>query len=162
MIVVASIMVFMVLLGAFTLMYQIFRLVVLDAESRGMKHPTFWGIFSLSGNNGGGGLILYLLGRNRFPANMTETTKESFDSRKRKAGLSLCFIAIGTIALIFIALFGNLLLANKIRKIKINLFGSYKYHVLCELFLSLFFAFPKGINGTPFIFQICGKRVRDR
>ncbi len=42
MIVVASIMVFMVLLGAFTLMYQIFRLVVLDAESRGMKHPTFW------------------------------------------------------------------------------------------------------------------------
>ena len=98
MIVVASIMVFMVLLGAFTLMYQIFRLVVLDAESRGMKHPTFWGIFSLSGNNGG----------NRFPANMTETTKESLDSRKRKAGLSLCFIAIGTIALIFIALFGNL------------------------------------------------------
>ena len=108
MIVVASIMVFMVLLGAFTLMYQIFRLVVLDAESRGMKHPTFWGIFSLSGNNGGGGLILYLLGRNRFPANMTETTKESLDSRKRKAGLSLCFIAIGSIALIFIALFGNL------------------------------------------------------
>ena len=59
MIVVASIMVFMVLLGAFTLMYQIFRLVVLDAESRGMKHPTFWGIFSLSGNNGGGGPVSY-------------------------------------------------------------------------------------------------------
>ena len=108
MIVIASIMVFMVLLGAFSLMYQIFKLVVLDAESRGLKHPNFWGIFSLSGNNGGGGLLLYLLGRNRFPASMTDTTKELFDSRKRKAGLSLCFIAIGTIALIFIALFGNL------------------------------------------------------
>lgn len=108
MIVVAVIMVFMVLLGAFTLMYQIFKLVVLDAESRGLKHPTFWGVFSLGGNNGGGGLILYLLGRNRFPANMTDTTKELFNSRKKKAGLSLCFIAIGTIALIFIALFGNL------------------------------------------------------
>ncbi len=107
MIVVASIMVFMVLLGDFTLMYQIFKLVVLDAESRGLKHPTFWGVFSLGGNNGGG-LLLYLLGRNRFPANMTETTKELFNSRKKKAGLSLCFIAIGTISLIFIALFGNL------------------------------------------------------
>lgn len=107
MIVVASIMVFMVLLGAFTLMYQIFKLVVLDAESRGLKHPTFWGVFALGGNNGAG-LLLYLLGRNRFPANMTETTKELFNSRKKKAGMSLCFIAIGTISLIFIALFGNL------------------------------------------------------
>lgn len=108
MIVVATTMVFMVLLGAFSLMYQIFKLVVLDAESRGLKHPTFWGIFSLGGSNGSGGLILYLLGRNRFPVNMTDTTKELFNSRKRKAGLSLCFIAIGTIGLIFIALFGNL------------------------------------------------------
>lgn len=108
MVVVASIMVFMILLGAFTLVYQIFKLVVLDAESRGLKHPAFWGIFSLGGNNGGGGLILYLLGRNRFPVSMTDTTKELFNSRKRKAGLSLCFIAIGTVALVFIALFGNL------------------------------------------------------
>ena len=41
MIVIATIMVFMVLLGAFTLMYQIFKLVVLEAESRGLKHPKF-------------------------------------------------------------------------------------------------------------------------
>lgn len=108
MIVVAVMMVFMVLLGAFSLMYQIFKLVVLDAESRGLKHPRFWGVFSVGGNNGGGGLILYLLGRNRYPANMTDTTKELFNSRKKKAGLSLAFIAIGTITLIFIALFGNL------------------------------------------------------
>ena len=107
MIVIATIMVFMVLLGAFTLMYQIFKLVVLDAESRGLKHPKFWGIFSLGGNNGGGGLILYLLGRNRFPSNMTNTAKELFVSRKKKAGLSLCLIAVGSIGLIFIALFGN-------------------------------------------------------
>lgn len=107
MIVVASIMVFMVLLGTFTLMYQIFKLIVLDAESRGLKHPTFWGVFSLGVNNGGG-LLLYLLGRNRFLPNMTETTKELFNSRKKKSGLSLCFIAIGTISLIFIALFGNI------------------------------------------------------
>ena len=107
MMVIAIIIVFMVLLGAFTLMYQIFKLVVLDAESRGLKHPDFWGIFSLGGS-GGGGFLLYLLGRNRFPSRMEENTKKIFNSRKKKAGLSLCFIAIGTIGLIFIALFGNL------------------------------------------------------
>ena len=59
--VIATILVFMVLLGAFNLMYQIFKLVVIDAESRGLKHPNFWGVFSLSGSNGGGVLLLYLL-----------------------------------------------------------------------------------------------------
>lgn len=102
------VMVFMVLLGAFSLMYQIFKMVVLDAESRGLKHPKFWGIFSLGGNHGSGGLLLYLIGRNRYPSAMTDEAKKIVISRKRKAGLSLCFIAIGTIGLIFAALFGNI------------------------------------------------------
>ena len=106
--VIATILVFMVLLGAFNLMYQIFKLVVIDAESRGLKHPNFWGVFSLSGSNGGGGLLLYLLGRKKFPSNMAESTRKIFHSRKKKAGLSLCFIAIGTIGLIFCGIFGNL------------------------------------------------------
>lgn len=66
------VMVFMVLLSAFSLMYQIFKMVVLDAESRGLKHPKFWGIFSLGGNHGSGGLLLYLIGRNRYPSAMTD------------------------------------------------------------------------------------------
>lgn len=106
--VIAIILLFMVLLGAFTLGYQVFQLVVLDAQSRGLKHPKFWGIFSLGGNNGGGGLVLYLIGRNRFPSHMTDTARKTCDSRKRKSALSLCFIAVGTIGLIFIALFGDL------------------------------------------------------
>lgn len=105
--VAAAIMAFMVLSGIFVLMYQIFKMVVLDAESRGLKHPKFWGAFSIGGNNANG-LILYLLRRNRYPANMTDNASEIFKSRKRKAGLCLCFIAIGAISLIFIALFGNL------------------------------------------------------
>ena len=108
MIALATILAFMVLLGAFTLMYQLYKLVVLDAESRGLKHPKFWGIFSLGGNNGSGGLVLYLLGRNRYPSHMTDDAKPVFNSRKRKTGLSLCFIAIGTIGLICVALFGNI------------------------------------------------------
>lgn len=107
MIALAVVFVFMELLGAFTLMYQMFNLVVMDAKSRGLKHPKFWGIFSLGGNNGSGGLLLYLFGRNRYPSHMGEEDKRVFDSRKKRAGLSLCFIAVATIGLIFIALFGN-------------------------------------------------------
>lgn len=108
MIVLATILAFMVLLGALTLTYQLYKLVVLDAEGRGLKHPKFWGIFSLGGNNGSGGLILYLLGRNRYPSHMTDDAKLVLNSRKRKTGLSLCFIAIGTIGFICVALFGNI------------------------------------------------------
>ncbi len=108
MIAASTVMVFMVLLGVLSLMYQIFKIVVLDAESRGLKHPKFWGIFSLGGNNGSGGLLLYLIGRNKYPSAMTDEVKKIIISRKRKAGLSLCFIAVGTIGLIFVALFGNI------------------------------------------------------
>lgn len=108
MLALAIVLMFTVLLGAFTLSFQVFKLVALDAQSRGLKHPNFWGIFSLSGNNGSGGLILYLIGRNKYPSNMTDDAKIIFNSRKRRAGLSLCFIALGGIGFIFVALFGNL------------------------------------------------------
>ena len=108
MIVFAFILTFMLLLGSFTLMYQVFKLVVLDAESRGLKHPKLWGLFSIGGNNGSGGLILYLIGRNKYPSNMTASNRQVFDSRKKKAAISLCFMATGAIGLIFIALFGNI------------------------------------------------------
>lgn len=58
----AVVLMFMVVLGAFSLAYQVFWLISLDAESRGLKHPKFWGLFSLSGGNGSGGLLLYLFG----------------------------------------------------------------------------------------------------
>ncbi len=105
--VIAVTLVFMVLLGAFTLGYQVYQLVVLVAKSRGLKHPKFWGIFSIGGNNGGGGLVLYLLGRNRYPSHMTDDVRKICCSRKKKSALSLCFIVAGTIGLISIALFGN-------------------------------------------------------
>ena len=38
---------------------------------------------------------------------MTDAVRVEFDSRKRRAALSLSFIAIGTIGVMFIALFGN-------------------------------------------------------
>lgn len=100
--------VFVIMLGAVSLAFQIFRLTEMDAKSRGLKHPKFWGFFSLSGNNGGGGLLLYLLGRRKYPSTMTEEEKAVMTSRKKKAGVSLCFIAVGAIAMILSCLTLNL------------------------------------------------------
>ncbi|MEG0367431.1 MAG: hypothetical protein RR585_11395 [Coprobacillus sp.] len=93
------ILVFCVLLGALNLSYQVFKMTELDAIIRGLKRPKLWGIFALSGNNGAGGLLLYLIGRKRYPSTMSEDNKLVMDSRKKKAGLCLGLIALSTILL---------------------------------------------------------------
>lgn len=99
------ILLFVVLLGAFNLSYQIYRLTELDAKCRGLKHPKFWGLFSLSGNNGGGGLLIYLIGRRKYPSAMTEDDNLKMESRKKKAGVALIFITLATIGLIISCVF---------------------------------------------------------
>lgn len=95
-----GLIVFVVLLGAITLAYQVYNMVYLDAKSRGLKHPKFWGFFSMSGNNGSGGLILYLLGRNKYVSSMSVEDRSIMEIRKKKALVSLCFIVVGTFSLI--------------------------------------------------------------
>lgn len=90
---------FVTLLGSFTLIYQIYRLTELDARCRGLKHPKLWGLFTLSGNNGSGGLILYLLGRRKYPITINNDQQAEMNSRKKRAGVSLLFLAVGSIAL---------------------------------------------------------------
>lgn len=88
--------VFVMFLGAGSLAYQVFKMTALDAASRGLKHPNFWGLFSVGGQNGGG-LILYLIGRRKYPSNMDGETRAEMDSRKKKAGVSLIFLTVGAI-----------------------------------------------------------------
>lgn len=90
---------FITMLGAFTLAYQIYKMIELDARCRGLKHPKLWGLFSLSGNNGNGGLILYIIGRRKYPITMNENERNEINSRKKKAGVSLLFLAVGSILL---------------------------------------------------------------
>lgn len=108
MIVLLFVFVFVILLGAATLAYQIYHLTQLDARSRGFKHPKFWGLFSMGGNNGSGGLILYLIGRRKYPSTLSDADRVIMDSRKKKAGVSLCFIGIGSICAMAVGLFGNI------------------------------------------------------
>lgn len=90
--------IFVMFLGAITLSYQMYNMIYLDAKSRGLKHPKFWGFFSLSGNKGSGGLILYLLGRNKYISNMNDEERAGMEIRKKKALVSLCFLVVGAVA----------------------------------------------------------------
>ena len=87
----------MVLIGAFHTAYQLYALVKLDAESRGLKHPKFWGLMATGGNNSSG-LLLYLIGRRKYPVTeMTPTGRQEMDRRKRRAGVGLIFLALGAV-----------------------------------------------------------------
>lgn len=92
------VLVFLVILGAGSLACQIFRMTAIDAKSRGLKHPKLWGAFALSGE-GSGGLLLYLIGRRKYPSNMSITDRGIMDSCKKKAGVSLIFMALSAVGL---------------------------------------------------------------
>lgn len=97
------VLVFIAILGTSTLAYQIYKMTELDATSRGFKHPRAWGFFALSGN-GSGGLLLYLIGRRKYPSHMSESDKLIMESRKKKAGVSLSFLTLSTIALLSVCI----------------------------------------------------------
>ena len=70
------------------------------ARSRGLKHPKLWGLVAMNGNNSSG-LLLYLIGRKKYPViSMSEQDRTEMESRKKKAGVGLIFLAAGAIGLI--------------------------------------------------------------
>lgn len=71
--------------------YQLFKLVELDAVVRGMKHPKFWGVLAAGGQRGES-LILYLLNRNKAAFSMT--AKEELQMRKQRIIYLLVLIMI--------------------------------------------------------------------
>ena len=86
-----------VLVGSVCSAYQLYKLVGIDAESRGLKHPKLWGAFSLSGN-GSSGLLLYLIGRRKYPVlQLTRAQEGEKGRRKKKLAVSLAFQAVGAI-----------------------------------------------------------------
>lgn len=85
------------IVGSFFCVYQLYRLVQVDAECRGLKHPRLWGLFAASGN-GQSGLILYLIGRRKYPIlSMSEAQKALIGTRKKRFGVGLLFLAAGAI-----------------------------------------------------------------
>lgn len=88
------------LVGAIDVAFQIYHIAVIDATARGLKHPRFWGFFAINGNNSSG-LLMYLIGRRKYPVlNMTESNSREMEKRKKAAGVGLVFLAVGVIGLI--------------------------------------------------------------
>ena len=73
--------------------YQLFKLVELDAAVRGMKHPKFWA-FLTTGGQRGEGLILYLLKRNKAVFSKTAEETEELQTRKQRLIYLLVLIVI--------------------------------------------------------------------
>lgn len=63
--------------------YQLFKLVELDASIRGMRHPKFWGLLAAGGQRGEG-LLLYLLTRNKAIYSMEIEEQEELENRKKR------------------------------------------------------------------------------
>lgn len=85
------------IVGSFSCVYQLYRLVQVDAECRGLKHPKLWGLFAVTGN-GQSGLIVYLIGRRKYPIlSMSEGQRELIGRRKKRFGAGLLFLAAGAI-----------------------------------------------------------------
>lgn len=88
-----AIMIFLMilfLLAAGCLFYYLFSLVMLDAKSRGIKHPKFWSLLATGGQNGGG-LLLYLFARRKTTSLMAPAEVEQFLRIKRKI---YCLLAV--------------------------------------------------------------------
>lgn len=84
-----------VIVGSLFCVYQLYRLVQVDAECRGLKHPRLWGAFAVTGN-GQSGLILYLIGRRKYPIlSMSEEQKTLMERRKKRFGVGLLFLSAG-------------------------------------------------------------------
>ncbi|MEG0365287.1 MAG: hypothetical protein RR585_00520 [Coprobacillus sp.] len=99
MIVIQIFLVCVILFSAVNLAYHIYKMTELDATSRGLKKPKLWGMLSISGQNGGG-LILYLIGRRKFPIDMSDENKLIMESRKKKILVCLMFMLVSSIMLI--------------------------------------------------------------
>ena len=98
--ILAIICVAVALVGGIETVYQIYQLIVIDATIRGLKHPKLWGILASNGNNSNG-LLLYLIGRRNYPINSIDPKQQTkMIQRKKAAGISLCFMVVGTIGLI--------------------------------------------------------------
>lgn len=86
-----------IITGALHAGFQLFKIASLDAQARGLSHPRLWGLLAASGNNSAG-LIMYLISRRKYPViNMSEEMIHEIESRKKRAGARILFLALGAI-----------------------------------------------------------------
>lgn len=89
------------LIGAVATVYQIYKITVIDAKARGIKHPKLMGLLATSGKSSEG-IIIYLLHRRKYPIkNITIEEQNEIDRRKKIALVGIIFSVIGAIGFVF-------------------------------------------------------------
>ncbi len=87
------------LVGSVSTAYQLYHIVKSDAKARALKHPKFWGLLAINGNNASG-LLPYLIARRNYPViNASKEYQTELKQRKKRILVSLLFTASGTIGM---------------------------------------------------------------
>ena len=96
-----SIFIAIYLIGVITVVYQIYKITIIDAKVRNIKHPKLMGLLATSGK-GSEGLIKYLLNRKKYPIKQISNNELNEINRRKKISLvSIIFIVIGAIGFVF-------------------------------------------------------------
>lgn len=79
---------------------QLYRMISLDAQIRGMEHPELWGL-SAAGRGGIIGLYHYFVARRQYPiVNITATDSNSIRHHKLLATIFLTLGILGAILML--------------------------------------------------------------
>ena len=101
-----SIFIAIYLIGVITVVYQIYKITIIDAKARNIKHPKLMGLLATSGKSSEG-LTIYLLNRKKYPIKqISENELNEINRRKKISFVSITFIVIGAIGFIFCLLTG--------------------------------------------------------
>ena len=85
------------LIGVVATIYQIYKITVIDAKARGIKHPKLMGLLATSE-----GIILDWLHRRKYPIkNITKEEQNEIDRRKKVALVGIIFMVVGAIGFVF-------------------------------------------------------------
>ena len=94
------------LIGVITVVYQIYKITIIDAKARNIKHPKLMGLLATSGTSSEG-LIIYLLNRKKYPIKqISDNELNEINRRKKISFVSIIFIVIGAIGFVFCLLTG--------------------------------------------------------
>jgi hypothetical protein len=86
--------------GAIATLYHTYKLITIDASARGLPHPKLLSFLIASGQNGGG-ILLYLVARRKYPIHLTDEARGEMERLKRKIGIALVFLALGAIGMVW-------------------------------------------------------------
>lgn len=89
------------LVGIIAIVYNVYKITVIDAKARNIKHPKLMGLLATSGKSSEG-IILYLLHRKKYPIkSITNIEQQEVNRRKKIVLVGIIFMAIGAIGFVF-------------------------------------------------------------